>query len=107
MKSNGVYISAEEAELLADCVGGDGSLDILVESSLLDKLRQAGAHAPDPDSDYFQSQVVEEYQHLSGDGDIDFDDTPVVSQSEDGAYVMMWGWVLRPETKEAGEENDA
>lgn len=35
------------------------------------------------------------------DGVIEFDDTPVVSKSEDGCYVMAWAWVsdddLEPE----------
>ena len=31
------------------------------------------------------------------DGDIDFDDEPKVSASDDGAYVQAWVWVSKEE----------
>ena len=30
---------------------------------------------------------------MGTDGDLDFDDQPVLSSSDDGAYVQLWAWV--------------
>ncbi|MCX6942315.1 MAG: hypothetical protein NTX09_16560 [Verrucomicrobia bacterium] len=37
------------------------------------------------------------------DSDFDVDDEPVVSASEDGAYVMVWRWVANEEAGVAVE----
>ena len=37
------------------------------------------------------------------DGELEFDDTVVVSESDDGAYVMCWQWV---DKDDAGIEDD-
>lgn len=47
---------------------------------------------PGPHDARFITKAKEQYQSGS-DGDIDIDDSPVVSQSDNGAYVAMWGWV--------------
>lgn len=44
--------------------------------------------------DQYRKLAREQY---AADGSIEFDDYPLVSESEEGAYVAAWVWVYRPE----------
>ena len=48
---------------------------------------------PDPDHEYFVSQARKDY---TSEGEIEIDSEPIVSSSEEGAYVQAWVWVDRP-----------
>ena len=62
------------------------------------------AFASEPD-DPFAQAARENYQSGS-DGDIDLDDRPVLSPSDDGAYVLAWVWVSK-EDAGISQEDDA
>jgi hypothetical protein len=47
------------------------------------------------DSDRRYSDAIE----LWDEGTFDIDDEPIVSEGEDGAYVMVWQWVYKCEQK--------
>jgi len=53
---------------------------------LADLVREKASRS---DSDREYSKAIE----LSDEGTFDIDDEPIVSKSEDGAYVMIWQWV--------------
>lgn len=47
----------------------------------------------------FREAAKEKYAGRLSDGDVDWDDYPVVSHSDEGAYVQAWLWVSN---KDAG-----
>lgn len=70
----------------------------LAPHSASDATSNSAPPARDKDHSYFVQSAKAKYSYLgSTDRDIDFDDEPVVSASEDGAYIQMWGWIPRPE----------
>lgn len=49
-----------------------------------------------------EEDIDKEYRELAGneydnDGEVEVDGNGIVSKSDDGAYVMAWVWVSRPE----------
>ena len=40
----------------------------------------------------------------ASDGEIEFDSEPLVSPSDEGAYVQAWVWVSNPEPSEREKE---
>lgn len=59
---------------------------------ILDRI--ADLEKPGPHDDAFRAAHRDRYSvHPWTDGDIDIDEDAMVSQGDDGAYVMMWGWV--------------
>jgi hypothetical protein len=55
------------------------------------------AYGNSPDDPTYVKTAKKLYQHLAGDGDIDFDDAPLVSPNEEGAFVMAWLYVRKDE----------
>ncbi len=75
--------------------------------SLAERLETDMKNRLDPESDKWVSAAMDKYLSAGGtDGDIDFDSDAVVSDSEAGAYVMMWGWVRNSEVGLLDPEDD-
>lgn len=45
----------------------------------------------------FIAAAKKHYDPMFSDGDLDWDDDPIVSDSEEGAFVNAWLWVPREE----------
>jgi len=59
---------------------------------VLDRIEEL--EKEDPDDQAFRDAHRERYSsHPWTDGDIDIDDDAMVSRGDEGAYVMMWGYV--------------
>lgn len=71
-----------------------------------DVARQIGYEAPpllgvEPNSDdWYIQQAVEQYR----DENLDIDDSPTVSASENGAWVSAWVWVEKADDEEPEPE---
>jgi hypothetical protein len=74
------YISALEAEKIHHA---------LVESGQAELAEIMSERAQRTDSDRRYANALE----LLEEGSFEVDDEPVVSASEDGAFVMVWKWV--------------
>lgn len=49
--------------------------------------------------EWYVQKAREKYEYLS-DGDVDIDENPTVSASDNGAYVAAWVWVPNPEPED-------
>jgi hypothetical protein len=74
------YLSGSDAEKIHR---------VLVESGHTDLADVISEKSQRTDSDRRYANALE----LLEDGTFEMDDTPVVSSSEDGAFVMVWQWV--------------
>jgi hypothetical protein len=63
--------------------------DALISSGHLELANIISERAQRTDSDRRYANALE----LPEEGTFEMDDTPVVSSSEDGAFVMVWQWV--------------
>jgi len=77
----------------------------------LAKLKERGltfndcieAFGVERDEDRYASKAWEEKHR---DGELEIDDTTVVSDSDDGAYVLAWVWVDLPTSDEDEDSED-
>ena len=70
------------------------------QTEIADKLAERVRHFAkfeDSTDNPFLSQARREYE---SEGEVEFDDDAVVSEGEEGAYVMGWFWVRREEKEE-------
>jgi len=63
--------------------------EVLIGSGHLELAQLIREKASRTDSDRKYSESIK----LWDEGTFDIDDEPIVSESEDGAYVMVWQWV--------------
>lgn len=60
----------------------------------IEAQRSHGHSSEDP---IYIETAIKLYQHRTSDGDISFDDNPIVSASDEGAFVMAWVYVRKYE----------
>jgi|GEM_PF-2207797 len=63
--------------------------EVLIGSGHLELAELVKKKATRSDSDRKYSESIK----LWDEGTFDIDDEPIISESEDGAYVMVWQWV--------------
>lgn len=111
-----INLSKEEAERICKVLATEWHWkpeeEINTDTALAGRLLSDMANRLDPENEKWISAANESYLSAgSTDGDIDIDSDAVVSDSGDGAYVMMWGWVRNSEVglpdAEDEEEDEA
>ena len=73
---------------------------MLPDFSAMVKVRADKDAAEEAGYEYYVAKARGEYEE---DGRVEIDDEPVISSGEDGAYVMAWVWVDKPEQEEAAD----
>lgn len=93
MASN-IWLNAtpEEVDLLRRALA---DRDDPLASSLLEKIELLTENRDHDEA--FRAAVVEKYTGKLTDGDLDFQHDGMVSQGDDGAYVMAFLWVSNEE----------
>jgi hypothetical protein len=59
------------------------------------------APAAPPGDGWYRREAAKRY---GADGEIEFDDLAVVSESDEGAYVAAWVWVSKPMPREESDQ---
>ncbi|SCW95359.1 hypothetical protein [Ancylobacter rudongensis] len=93
-----INLTDQERGLISVCLN---ALTVPEAKALIARLNEPA----DPTDGTFVERAREDYE-FGSDGDVDIDDTPVVSRSENGAYVMMWGWVSNEDAGLDDESED-
>ena len=83
-----VVLYSEDAEAVHDALLASGQIE------LAHKIREK-ANRSDLD------RLYAEYVTKASDDEFDHDDEPIVAQSNEGAYVMVWRWVSRATIRRA------
>lgn len=82
------------------------------KEKLFEQFVQAGGTFSDCVHYFGKKQTAEQLEYaeiakeLEEEGEMEFDDVPIVSdaETENGAYVMAWIWISGPDEKEEEDE---
>ncbi len=95
-----VLLSKEEAQwalfAVSHCLGQTPLADARTRTSLT-SLRERLCRAPEEQSLPEMAWYREQAEDKAEDGERELDDGALVSQGNDGAYVLMWQWIPDPE----------
>jgi hypothetical protein len=84
-----------------------GKVPDLAAQELGALIAEQVANRLDPENAKWISAAEERYLSCGPtDGDIDIDSDAVVSDSDEGAYVMLWGWIRNEDVGLPGSDDE-